>query len=381
MAATNRLLGAALALPGVMVAAPSHAEAPPADGLIGLRYMYYEDYQHSFDRIKVNSPSLYLLAPIGQWSLESTLVHDSISGASPRYHTAVSGASKMDDKRNAGDASVSRYFSRGSITLGGAYSNEHDYTSRSGNVRGRLSTEDNNTTLNLGYAHTADTINDVDGLIQSMNDGKAEKRKTNEYLVGVTQVLSRNDIVQITGTYSDGKGYYSDPYKSPDNRPRDRQGKAGSVRWNHHFDAFDATLRMNYRYYTDNWDLSSNTLGLEWVQELPWGITVVPSVRYYSQSSADFYYDPVYDSVLGAPFPPAFNTPAGPRYYSPDQRLSAFGAVTGGIKIIKDFGPVSIDIKGEYYEQRGSWRLGKNGSPDLDPFRAQSYQAGVTTKF
>jgi hypothetical protein len=382
VAATNRLIGAALALPGVVVAvAPAHADAPPADGLLGLRYMYYEDYQHGFDRINVNTPSLYILAPFGQWAVEATAVHDSISGASPRYHTAVSGASHMDDKRNAADAALTRYFSRGSITIGGAYSDEHDYDSRTGRISGTLSTEDSNTTLNMGYAFTHDTVEDVDGYIASINNGNAEKKTTHEFLVGVTQVLSRNDIVQVTGTYSIGNGYFSDPYKTPDNRPRDRNGAAGAVRWNHYFESFDATLRTSYRYYNDNWNLNSHTAGIEWVQDLPWGLQVTPSLRYSTQSSAKFYYDPVYDMTLGAPFPPGYGQAGGPTYYSADQRLSAFGAVTGGLRIAKDFGPVSVDVKGEYYEQRAEWRVGNKGSPGLDTFRAQSYQAGVTTKF
>ena len=53
--------------------------------------------------------------------------------------------------------------------------------------------------------------------------------------------------------------------------------------------------------------------------------TVVPEIRLYTQRAASFYYDPVYDSVLGEPVPPGF--PSGPgRFSSPDQRLSGFGA-------------------------------------------------------
>jgi len=40
-----------------------------------------------------------------------------------------------------------------------------------------------------------------------------------------------------------------------------------------------------------------------------------------------------------------------------------------------------IDGKAEYYEQRADWRLGGEGSPGLETFKAQIYQVGVTRKF
>ena len=41
----------------------------------------------------------------------------------------------------------------------------------------------------------------------------------------------------------------------------------------------------------------------------------------------------------------------------------------------------SVDGKAEYYEQRGDWRIGGDGSPGLQAFKAQLYQVGVNRKF
>ena len=95
-------------------------------------------------------------------------------------------------------------------------------------------------------------------------------------------------------------------------------------------------------------------LGTEWVQQVgSW--TATPSLRYTTQSAADFYYGP--------PFPSGF-VPGQP--YSADQRLSAFGAITPGIKVAKAF-PYGwkVDLKAEYYEQKGSWRtlIGSDNRP------------------
>ena len=86
----------------------------------------------------VNSPALYMLTPINDsWVFEIGAVYDSISGASPYYHTTLSGASGqgIEDKRAAGDITVTKYFGRTAISVRGAYSTEDDYRSIAGGVR------------------------------------------------------------------------------------------------------------------------------------------------------------------------------------------------------------------------------------------------------
>ena len=69
-------------------------------------------------------------------------------------------------------------------------------------------------------------------------------------------------------------------------------------------------------------------------------------------------------------------------FYTSDQRLSAFGGITLGVKLAKVFAEGwSVDGKAEYYEQRGDWRIGGDGSPGLQAFKAQLYQVGVNRKF
>ena len=127
------ILSAALMLPGVQ----AHAEAPPTTGVISVGYLDYQDSQSGLDRIRVHAPSVSIMTPVaGVWSVSGTLVKDDVSGASPRYHTAVSGASRMSDDRKAGDVALTRYLERGSVTVGAAYSTEHDYVSRALSLRG-----------------------------------------------------------------------------------------------------------------------------------------------------------------------------------------------------------------------------------------------------
>lgn len=376
------LLAAALALPGVL---PNVAQAQvtvPNATLVQFKYLYYKDYQASGDRMKVSSPALYMLAPISEdWVFEIGAVYDNISGASPIYHTVLSGASGrgIKDERSAADVTVTKYFGgRTAVSLRAAYSNEDDYTSNAVGLTIRHATADQNTTLTAGIGYSSDDISPTDG------PQFTEHKKTTDFVVGVTQVLSPNDIGQFNLYYAQQSGYLTDPYKAfwgVDNRPRSRDQWAALFRWNHFFEGVDGTLRSSYRYYSDDWKVKAHTFQFEWAQALKDGWTVIPSLRYTTQSSAEFYYDPVYDPLLGPPFPPGY--PQNPNaFYTSDQRLSAFGGLTPGLKVVKAFGKGwLVDAKAEYYEQRSDWRLGGEGSPGLENFKAQMYQVGVTKKF
>lgn len=367
------ILAAACALPGVAM-----AEGAPTEGVVGFKYLFYKDSQPSLDRITVNSPSLYALTPIGSsWSVEGSLVVDSLSGATPRYHTAVSSASKMSDERVAWDLKLVRYFRRAAIGVGVASSSENDYASNARSVDLRFSTDDNNTTFTFGYGQSNDDINPTGGGVVGV---RGEKKNVQDFIVGVTQVLSPNDIVKLNYTGSRGKGYFSDPYKALDFRPRIRNSNVILLQWNHHFERADGTLRTTYRSYSDSFKVKANTFGFEYAQALGSSWVVTPALRYHSQSAAYFYYDPVYDPVAGAPFPPGYLT-RPPLYSSADQRLSAFGGITVGGKVAKSFGRWTTDLRYDYLQQRGDWRLGGKGSPGLETFTAHFVQFGIARRF
>lgn len=373
------VLAAALALPGVL-ATPSvaHAENAPEHGLIAFKYLSYQDRQPGAKRVGVEAPSLRVLAPLGsQWAIDAGGVLDSVSGASPRYHSAMSGASRMSDERRAVDLKVTRYQPRSAYSLGVTNSTEHDYRSRAISLDGRFASEDNNRTWNVGLGLTRDRIS------ATGNPTLQERKRSTELMLGVTQAVTPNDLVQINTTVSLGKGYYSDPYKELDVRPGKRTAFIGLLRWNHHLEASDTTLRSSYRLYKDSFGILAHTLDAEWVKRLTPQLTVTPSARYTMQSAARFYFDPVYgvDSNGDTVFPPGYDPNSPPTYSSLDQRLSAFGGITLGLKAVYALTPDwTADAKLERYEQRASWRIG-GGSPGLDPFSATFVQLGLSRRF
>ena len=376
MQLNERLMAAALALP---MLAPAVADTAPERGLVALKYLDYLDSQPGKDRIRVRAPSLQVLAPIGaDWSIGGTLISDAISGASPAYHSSALG--KLRDERNAGDLTLTRYLPDGNIALGLNASTEKDYLSRGVSLQGSRSSESKNTTWTAGIGFNSDAINPSNRAVRH------ESKKITALLAGVTQVLGARDIVQLNLTHSIGRGYFSDPYKVFDNRPRQRNQSAALLRWNHHFEGPGSTLRSSYRYYSDSFGLRAHTLGVELVQPITSlaaigsignGWTVTPSLRLYSQSAARFYVDA---DASTAPFPP--NPPEGALYFSEDHRVSAFGAHTWGLKIAKQINADwQMDVKFERYGQRAAWRWFGNGSPGLQPFNARSLLVGLSRQF
>jgi hypothetical protein len=370
---------AALALPGVW-AGHAHAENAPEKGLIGAKYLRYQDAQAGTNRITVDSPAFYVLAPVtSKWSLEGSILADSLSGATPREHTVLSGAT-MSDLRTAGDAKVTYYGRRSSYSFGTSFSTENDYDSLAFSANASFSTENNNTTLSFGFGHSNDKIVPVE-LVNGVQLN--EKKATNEFLLALTQVATARDLLQLNLTVANGKGYFNDPYKLAvvgtsifnDNRPGERTQTAILARWNHHFSDLRATLRPSYRYYVDTFGVQANTWQLEWAQSLGANITITPLFRYYTQRAADFYSDP-------DPNDPNLSVAPVQEFYSVDQRLAAFGAITLGLKADMRLGAGwSLDLKAEGYEQRAEYRIGGEGSPGLEAMRATFFQLGINRRF
>ncbi|MEI7695962.1 MAG: DUF3570 domain-containing protein, partial [Chlorobium sp.] len=257
----STLLAAALALPSVQFA---YADAPPERSLVSFKYLNYTDSRSNYidpaaapntgggDDGRsgasggggIQAYTFRGVVPFAQvWSVGTSLTYDSVSGASPTYHTF--GLTPMKDSRKAVDVQLTRYFSNGNIVLGTSYSGESDYVSRNLSLQGSLATADKNTTFTLGGSLTNDTIDlitltkTVPGTnltyplaekVVPVRTGLTDTKNIVAGLVGVTRVLTTNDIVQLNLGYSRGNGYYSDPYKFVDNRPRERNSTTALAR-------------------------------------------------------------------------------------------------------------------------------------------------------
>jgi hypothetical protein len=190
-------------------------------------------------------------------------------------------------------------------------------------------------------------------------------------MVGITQVLNANAIIQSNLTYYTGHGYYTDPYKSLDQRPSERRTTAWLTRYNQAFVEQDGVLQLTYRLLFDSFGDHSNMMEAAWVQGLPQGWSVTPNIRYIAQHGASFYFNP--------PFPQGF---VDGQNYTADTRLATWGAFTVGLGAAKVFEKGwSAYAKYQYYLQRPSWYIGGKGSPDILDFSARWFEVGFSKTF
>ena len=358
------LMSAAFAIPGVLPAtALAQVKVEPE---MRVAYDTYRDYQRDgADRMTVNSPSVWLRAPISEKvSVQGTFVLDSVSGASPYYFSSVSTAS-IRDSRKASEINVDYATERFALTVGGAFSTEDDYDSRSGKFEGRTWSEDKNTTFAAGFSYTDDDIG------STLDPMLRESRISEGYLLGVTQVLTPRSVVQMNLTYNSGDGYFTDPYKTYDSRPRSREQWAWLTRYVLYLPEMEAALHADYRYYQDTFGINSHMVEISIYQPILSTWIVRPSIRYYSQEKASFFADT---------YPPE---EPGSGFYSADQRLGEFGALTAGLKVIKDFGSgFSGQISFDYIEQQPGWKFGGvRDTRGIQPFYAQMVTVGMIKKF
>ncbi len=358
------LVLSALALPGV-VPLTAAAQSVPDKGIFEAQYLSYRDWQPGRNRMTVDAPAFYALMPIGDtWVVEGGMVYDAMSGASPLYFNVLSGAT-VGDYRTAGDIKVTKYVGNQSVSFGAFVSSEQDFLSRGASLNVQYFSDDRNRTWLLGVAGTNDRINATNGVAPN------SRRNSVEFVAGITQALSPNDIVQSNITFYTGHGYYSDPYKPLDTRPSTRQTWAWLTRYNHYFVEQDATLRLGYRLLWDSFGSTTNMLEGAWAQALPYGITVTPALRFYTQTAASFYMNP--------PFPKGY---VEGQDYSADTRLASFGAITAGITIAA---PVwdgwNVSFRADYYRQDPDWQIFGTGSPGIQIFAARWFMVNLTRNF
>ncbi|KKO44867.1 hypothetical protein WG68_13645 [Arsukibacterium ikkense] len=240
------------------------------------------------------------------------------------------------------------------VSGGGHVSKEYDYLSISLNGSVARDFNQKNTTLSLGLALSHDTVSpeggiasafapmllrsnfDDDGSYQTAFDAtrdRAEDTKdTVDLLLGLTQVINRNWLMQFNYSLSMADGYMTDPFKLVsvvnsngevqqnlyENRP-DKRTKH-SLYWQNKLHLSGSYLDASYRYMWDDWELTSHTADLKWRLPVGGGWYAEPQLRYYQQSAAEFY------------MPFMLQTDPRPQFASADYRIGKMNTYTLGAK-------------------------------------------------
>ncbi len=327
-----------MALPGL-----ASADAPEGVYTGSYRFSTYSEddlpqgklASGSAERYSIESHQFELRGPIGgRMDLGLGLMYESMSGASPWFvqegangqPVQVMSGATIEEERIDALVNGNYYFDNARAGLSGGFSLENDYRAINGGVEAETHFWEKNGTLTGGLGFSYDLIEPTDaaqfGRVESETKGSVSG------FASFSRVLSASSTLQTGLTYQHQRGYLSDPYKLvstvldgnvADARPSQRNQVTLLTRYRKHFAWIGSTLHADYRFYIDDWQIYSHTFELAWHQALWDAFRLVPSLRYYSQSEADFYG--LY-----------FDTLAPGQHASSDYRLSPYGAMSFRIK-------------------------------------------------
>ena len=398
----NTLAVATASLLGSVAHSPSVQAA--GDWEVDTSLMYYSET----DRVSLYEPVIRARKDLGNDSfLNMRLVVDTLTGSSANGAIPTSSAqtfttpsgnstyttgantvpldSSFHDTRVAVSGEWERPMSANWRAIYGLnLSNEFDYQSIGVSATLNRDFNQKNSTLTLGVAYNADTVKPVGGApvgLTSMpvfpavkaTQGDSLSKDVYDILIGWTQVLGRKDLMQFNFNYGNESGYLSDPYKILsvvdgttgdliatdqylfENRPDDRTRQALFWRWSHQFET--DVLRVSYRYFWDDWGITSHTVDTHYRWELGGGHYVEPHLRYYTQTAADFYHTSLVDGSI-------------PAYASADYRLADLTTTTFGLKYGVELSKDSeFSFRAEKITQQAdpSVVIGNQASQDLLP--------------
>ena len=363
------LTSAAMALPGVS----STVKAAVAANQPKLSFAYTRYDEDSVpsgdaapeagdrDRYEIDVAQLQFLYPVSdKWQITTGFVYDDMSGSSPWFIrpdasgdplVVMSGAT-IDDTRYDFSVGAEYFGEKFTIAPSIGYSTEKDYKAISGGVEVEYEFPNKSTSVRGGIAVSFDEVDPTQDEARTRVNN--EDKENYSIFGGVTQVINKHTILQTTLGISHFDGFLSDPYKlvsigaagqtTADNRPDDRTQYTFAARLRRYSELLGAALHVDYRFYYDDWDVRSHTLdlGLHKVTDSGWAFDT--SLRYYSQTQADFY-EPFYTAL-----------PADGEVSS-DYRLSPYGAISLRLGISETIGDWTIKLAAERYVSDKSYSV------------------------
>ncbi len=383
-------LSAFSALSAAALAIPTQAEVAPTDTSFSYRYTSYQEADAPRERTFTNETGRYQIdvqqfgyrTPIGEsWYIASELQFETMSGASPTQtyknnegqSTLLMSGASIEEQRTDIKIAPKKYLDHG--TVGGlfALSTENDYQSVALGIDGTLDIFAKHTTLIGSLSVSNDELSPTDpDLSTSRTEADGRKKRSFSIYEGINQVLDKYSTLQVGIGFTQLSGYLSDPYKFEDRRPDSRDQITLSAQHKQFANVLDgAALHSSYRYYYDDWGISSHTIDMKWAQQINLGryrFIATPLVRYYTQTEADFYS--------------LEQNPADDQLNSSDYRLSSYGAFTFGFNSELKLENWAFHFDWQQYTSRESLALfgaSDDEAPALVNF--STFTAGIDYKF
>ncbi len=246
----------------------------------------------------------------------------------------VTTASEYTEERE--EKSIGFDYLRGRTFMGLSYTNseESDYSSDA--IRFGISQDffGDLTTLGISYARSRDTVT------RNGDDIFEEDTDRQSYRVDVTQILTKNLVVNLNYEGITDEGFLNNPYRQvryvdsdaargysyeAEIYPRTKASSATAIRAMYYL-PYRASLKGEYRYYTDTWGINAFNAELAYTHPLGKGITLEVKYRFYDQSAADFYSD-------------LFPIQNAQNFMARDKELASYTTHTVGAGISYEFKP------------------------------------------
>ncbi|HEX7480588.1 MAG TPA: DUF3570 domain-containing protein [Polyangiales bacterium] len=361
----RRAPGCALLLLCVSLAAARHARAQERPWTLSSDSSVYTDT----DNVLVVTSQLgvaHTLGPDGG-KVSATGVVDVVSAASVDVVAAAS--KRFHETRTEGNFAISHAFGSLLPSLNYRYSSEADYRSQGvgGGLQTRLGGAD--TVLGANYQLILDTA----GRSGTPFSVFSRSLTTQSADIGITQNLSKRMILRGVYTLTVQDGYMAKVYRfvplfdsaglarakadgaqlglsnfsqyrlaarPPENVPDSRVRNALALRWLYYLESLEASVRADYRFYIDDWNLTANTLELSFYKTLSELFMLDLFTRGYQQSAASFYKSKY---VVG-------QADEVPRFRTVDRKLSPYYMYTLGARIELHTEPITA-----YFELSGMY--------------------------
>lgn len=367
-------------------------------------------FYNEADRVSVIEPVVSARKKLGDDEfLNFRVVFDSLTGSSPngaiktsnaQTFTTPSGNSTYTTAANQTPLDSTFHDSRVSINAewempvnkstkaiyGANISKEFDYLSVGVSANFSWDFNNRNTTFNAGLALNSDSINPVGGVPTGLTPMAATKSSTGsdatkqvtDLIFGVTQVINRTTLMQFNFNFGNDSGYMTDPYKvlsvldgtgnlrasNPylyEKRPDSRSRQA--FYWKTVKALGDDVLNLSYRYYWDDWDISSHTVEMKYRFSFGASHYFQPEVRYYVQDKANFYNYNLVDGSI-------------PTFASADYRLADLKSTTLSFKYGFD-----INKDSEFAVRLGVMNQTSNGEATFEDVDATFVQLNYNIGF
>lgn len=252
-------------------------------------------HAYSGGGLDVNGPSILARKQLGKFtSLFGNYYVDSISSATIDVVTTASPYTEYREEKTVGGDFL---YEKSIFSLSFTNSEESDFSANAATFGISHSMFGDLTTISLGYGQGWDTIG------MSTDPEFERKADRQRYRLGLSQVLTKNSLINLNYELITDEGYLNNPYRSV----RFLDGSGGyqyqsevypNTRTSHalglkalYYLPYRAAIHGEIRGYTDTWGINGFIGEIGYIHPLGRDWTLEAGYRYYTQNAASFYSD------------------------------------------------------------------------------------------